>query len=656
MKNRGRGGEGEDPSRTSVPGPLEDLRSEQFYYFREGTDSRAYTRLGSHPFRDGGEWRTRFAVWAPNAERVSVIGEFNSWEPGRHLLNPVGDTGVWSGWVEGARPGQMYKYRIESRYHGYQVSKADPYARRTERPPGTASLIAQPTHSWRDRTWMEERRRRDWFPSPVTIYEVHLGSWRRKDPSPEGFLTYRELAAPLCEHIQDLGFTHVEFLPLMEHPFYGSWGYLTTGYFAPTARYGAPEDLMFLIDTLHQAGIGVILDWVPAHFPRDEFALGYFDGTHLYEHADPRQGVHPEWNSFVFNYGRHEVSSFLLSSADFWLREYHADALRVDGVASMLYRDYGRAPGEWIPNPQGGRENLEAIAFLRRLNEMVYRDHPGAQTIAEESTAWPKVSRPTTTGGLGFGFKWDMGWMHDTLEYLARDPIHRKWHHRQLTFRSVYFSSENYVLPLSHDEVVYGKGSLLSKMPGDLWQKFANLRLLFGYQFAQPGKKLLFMGGEIAMPDEWNHDRGLDWSLASEPARAGLGLWLRDLARLYRRETALHQRDVDPVGFRWVQADDADQSVLAFLRLGSGPERPVLAVFNFTPVPRHSYRLGVPAGGFWKELLNGDAHEYGGSGVGNGGGVWAGEGPWREFPHHLELTLPPLAAVFLAPEERRGSP
>jgi 1,4-alpha-glucan branching enzyme len=579
-----------------------------------------------------------------------VVGDFNGWVAGRNPLRPRGTSGIWEGFVPEIGPGALYKYHIVSRY-GWQGFKADPLAFFSEPPPKTASIVWDLAYSWEDEAWLRKRREKNGREAPIAIYEVHLGSWRR---GPGRFLTYREIAPLLAAYVKEMGFTHVEFLPVMEHPFYGSWGYQITGYFAPTSRYGTPQDFMYLVDFLHREGIGVILDWVPSHFASDPHGLGFFDGTHLYEHADPRQGVHPDWGSLVFNYGRHEVRSFLLSSACFWLDKYHADGLRVDAVASMLYLDFSRPEGAWVPNPQGGRENLDAIHFLRRFNEEVYRRFPDIQTYAEESSAWPGVSRPTYAGGLGFGFKWDMGWMHDTLEYFRLDPIYRKYHHRNLTFRGLYAWSENFVLPLSHDEVVYGKGSLFGKMPGDPWQKFANLRLLLGYMYAVPGKKLLFMGGEFGQEREWNHEGELDWWLLSRPENEGVRLWVRDLNRIYQEERALHELDCEPSGFQWVIPDDADSGVLAFLRKGKEPRDCVLVVAHFTPVVREGYRVGIPFPGFWQELLNSDAQEYGGSGVGNLGGVWSEKVPSQNFPFSLSLTIPPLGILFLKPRGEGG--
>ncbi len=589
-----------------------------------------------------------FSVWAPNATRVSVIGDFNSWDAGAHVLEVRGASGIWEGAVAAASPGDVYKFAITTG-EGALLEKADPFALCAEVPPRTGSVLWDLSYEWGDADWMASRGQPSWFERAISIYEVHLGSWRRPADEPGRFLRYEELAEPLIAHVQRCGFTHVEFLPLMEHPFYGSWGYQTTGYFAPTRRYGDPQGLMALIDQLHGAGIGVILDWVPSHFPADEFALANFDGTHLFEHADPRLGFHPDWKSLIFNYGRHEVRSFLFSSAEHWLSAYHADGLRVDAVASMLYLDYSRKAGEWLPNAAGGRENLEAIDFLQRLNTGIYEDHPDVQVIAEESTAFPGVSRPVDLGGVGFGFKWDMGWMHDTLEYLSDDPIHRRYHHDRLIFRSVYATSENFVLPLSHDEVVHGKGSLLAKMPGDEWQRFANLRLLYCYQYTLPGKKLLFMGEEVAPWSEWNHDGALVWSLADSAPHAGVLALVEDLNRLYRSTPALHERDHDSGGFEWTQPNDAGAGLLSYVR---HPARgvPALIVCNFTPVPRENVLAGVPTEGFWTERLNSDAVEYGGSGVGNLGGVASRPLPNHAMPHTLTLRVPPLGCLILEPK------
>jgi len=625
------------------------LTDHDIYLFRQGTHSRLHDKLGCHLNSDGRGAGARFAVWAPNARRVSVIGDWSGWNPDAHTLEPRTDgSGIWEGFVPGAGHGGAYKYRIESAHAGYVSEKADPFAFASEIPPATASRVWALEYVWGDAHWMQHRGGANALRSPMSIYEVHLGSWRR---GPDGsWLGYRDAAHALADYVQGLGYTHVELLPITEHPFYGSWGYQTTGYFAPTARYGNPQDLMYLVDTLHQRGIGVILDWVPSHFPNDAHGLHYFDGTFLFEHADARQGFHPEWKSYIFNYGRHEVRAFLLSSALFWLDRYHIDGLRVDAVASMLYLDYGRKAGEWIPNRYGGRENLEAIEFLRMLNEAVYRDHPDVQVIAEESTAWPKVSRPVYDGGLGFGLKWNMGWMHDTLDYMSHDPVHRKYHHNRLTFSIWYAFFENFVLPLSHDEVVHGKRSLYGRMPGDRWQKFANLRLLFGYMWTHPGKKLLFMGSEFGQEHEWSHDAALDWSAAESPEGSSLRCWIGDLNRVYRGEPSLHQRDFEPAGFEWVDCNDADTSVLSFLRKGHDDSPPILAIANFTPVPRHNYVVGVPNAGVWEEILNSDSTRYGGSGMGNLGGVEASPVPAHGRLRSLTLTLPPLAIlVFKAP-------
>ncbi|MFN3285070.1 MAG: 1,4-alpha-glucan branching protein GlgB [bacterium] len=616
------------------------------YLFREGTHTRLYEKLGAHP-EEGG---TRFAVWAPNAAAVRVMGDFNGWDPEADPLEPLSDSGIWVGVVRSARAGHRYKYRVVPRGGAPPLDKADPFAFWSEPPPGNASVVWDLSYTWGDGAWMAERARRNALDAPISVYEVHLGSWRRRDDG--GLLSYRELAPRLAEYVRQQGFTHVELLPVMEHPFYGSWGYHVTGYFAPTCRYGTPQEFMELVDTLHQHGVGVFLDWVPSHFATDPHGLARFDGTALYEHPDPRRGWHPDWGSAIFDYGRPEVRSFLVSSAHFWLDRYHADGLRVDAVASMLYLDYSRREGEWLPNEYGGRENLDAIRFLRQLNESVYRDFPGVQTVAEESTAWPMVSRPTSAGGLGFGLKWDMGWMHDTLRYLSRDPVHRKYHHQELTFRMLYAFSENFLLPLSHDEVVHGKRSLLEKMPGDDWQRFANLRLLLGYQYAQPGKKLLFMGGEVGQRREWDHEGSVDWHLLTDPRHAGIQRWVQDLNRLYRTEPALHELDCEPGGFQWIDPDDRDSSVVSFLRRSRGG-RQVAVVCNFTPVPRQDYRVGVPEPGRWEEALNSDAREYGGSGWGNLGGVQAEPVPRHGRPYSLRLVLPPLAVVFLRWEGSR---
>jgi 1,4-alpha-glucan branching enzyme len=627
------------------------LTDYDLYLLGEGNHYRIYEKLGAHLGERDVTAGTHFAVWAPNAKQVSVIGDFNAWRRDQYPLEVRGSSGIWEGFIPGIGPGALYKYAITSRNGNYRVDKADPCGFAAEVRPHTASKVWDlSTYTWGDATWLSERGQRHTLDAPISIYEMHLGSWKRAGEDRNRWLSYRELAPQLVEYVRRMGYTHVEFLPVMEHPFDGSWGYQTVGYFAPTSRFGTPADFMYLVDILHQHGIGVLLDWVPAHFPRDEHGLGYFDGTHLYEHSDPRKGEQRDWGTFVFNYGRREVANFLISNALFWLDKYHVDGLRVDAVASMLYLDYGRKAGEWIPNEYGGRENLDAVAFLRRLNERVYAEFPDVVTIAEESTAWPGVSRPTYLGGLGFGFKWDMGWMHDTLDYLSLDPVYRKYHQGQLTFRMLYAFAENFVLPLSHDEVVYGKRSLLAKMPGDDWQKFANLRLLLGAMIAQPGKKLLFMGGDFGQWREWNHDASLDWHLLDDPQHRGIQRWVQDLNRLYRDEPALHQLDRDPAGFEWIDCDNAEESAIGFLRKGKTADALVLVACNFTPVPRHNYRMGIPRGGRWNEVLNSDAPPYGGSGQGNLGGVMAQPVAWHGRSHLLNVTLPPLGIViFKAP-------
>jgi 1,4-alpha-glucan branching enzyme len=617
------------------------ISAEDLYFFREGTHSRLYERLGCHVQRRG----ARFAVWAPNAQAVSVVGDWNGWRADPDVLQPRADaSGIWEGEAASAEPGHRYKFRISSRHNGYVVDKADPFALRSEPPPGTASVVWSLEHDWRDAGWMAERHARNALDSPMAIYEVHLGSWRRRDGQ---FMGYRELAHELAAYVGRMGFTHVELMPITEHPFYGSWGYQTTGYFAPTARYGTPQDFMYFVDHLHREGIGVLLDWVPSHFPNDEHGLAFFDGTHLYEHADPRQGFHPEWQSGIFNYGRHEVRSFLISSGLFWLDRYHIDGLRVDAVASMLYLDYARQPGEWVPNRHGGRENLEAVEFLQVLNREVYRRFPDTLTIAEESTAWPNVSRPTDMGGLGFGMKWNMGWMHDTLKYMREEPVHRRHHHGTLTFSMVYAYNENFVLPLSHDEVVYGKGSLLGKMPGDTWQQFANLRALYGYMWAHPGKKLLFMGGEFGQRREWSHEGELEWWVTDHEGHAGVQRFMTQLNRVYRDQPALWQADFGPEGFEWVVVDDAEHSVFAFIRKPRQGGRPLLVVCNLTPVPRTNYRVGVSWPGLWREILNSDATEFGGSGWGNLGAVHTDPVRAHGRLQAVHLSLPPLSTLIL---------
>jgi 1,4-alpha-glucan branching enzyme len=626
------------------------LSDDDLYLFNEGSHLNLHDHLGNHLMTVDDVAGTYFAVWAPNAASVAVIGDFNYWNPDSHPLRAKGSSGIWEGFIPHVTQGTIYKYQINSIHNGYRVAKADPFATHHETPPRTGSIVWGRDYTWGDDGWMADRARHNGSDAPAAVYEMHFGSWMRVPEDGDRSLSYREMAPRLAEYLNRMGFTHVELMPVTEHPFYGSWGYQTTGYFAPTSRYGTPQDFKYLVDYLHQHGIGVILDWVPSHFPSDEHGLAYFDGTHLYEHADPRQGYHPDWNSYIFNYGRDEVRSFLLSSAMYWLEEYHLDGLRVDAVASMLYLDYSRKEGEWIPNEYGGRENLEAISFLRRFNEEVYGSFPDVQTMAEESTSWPMVSRPTYLGGLGFGLKWDMGWMHDTLLYFEKEPVHRRFHHGELTFRMVYAFSENFIMPLSHDEVVHGKGSLLGKMPGDDWQKFANLRLMFAYMYAQPGKKLIFMGGEFAQGREWRHDYSLDWDLTMHASHNGVQKAVEDLNRVYREQPAMHQFDFSPDGFEWIDANDSEQSVLSFVRKGSKPEDTVVAVFNFTPVPRHNYRIGVSAPGYWRELFNSDSTEYWGSGQGNVGGVETTPVSWHGRPYSINLTVPPLGAVFLKNE------
>jgi 1,4-alpha-glucan branching enzyme len=622
------------------------LSDDDLFLFNQGSHFRLWDKLGSHPMTIDGVPGAHFAVWAPNADFVSVVADRNDWDPGAHPLAPRGSSGIWEGFVPGFGTGTLYKYHVASPIAGYKAEKSDPYGLFHEVAPKTASIVWELDYAWGDGDWMASRGPRNTLTSPISIYEMHLGSWMRDPENGFNSLSYREMAPRLAAHVKEMGFTHVELMPVMEHPFFGSWGYQVTGFFAPSSRYGTPQDFMFLVDVLHQHGIGVILDWVPSHFPTDGHGLAYFDGTHLYEHADPRQGFHPEWGSYIFNYGRHEVVSFLTSNALFWLEKYHADGLRVDAVASMLYLDYARKPGEWIPNRFGGRENLAAVDFLRRCNVEIFKHFPDVQTIAEESTAWPAVSRPTYVGGLGFSLKWDMGWMHDTLKYFARDPIHRRFHHNELTFRMLYAFTENFVLPLSHDEVVHGKGSLLGKMPGDEWQRFANLRLLFAYMYAQPAKKMLFMGDEIGQGREWAHDGSVEWGLLQYPVHDGLRRFVADLNRLYVTEPALHELDCSPDGFAWVDCNDADQSIVSLVRRGRSTDDCLLVVCNFTPVLRRGYLVGAPRAGFWQEVLNSDAGLYAGSNQGNAGGVEARAVPWHGQPASLQITLPPLAAVY----------
>jgi 1,4-alpha-glucan branching enzyme len=621
------------------------LTPQDLFLFNEGSHLRLYDKLGSHPTTQDGQEGFQFAVWAPNADYVSVVGDFNGWDVGRNRLHTVGSSGIWTAFIPGVKNGTLYKYHVAAP-GGFTAEKTDPFAFTCEIPPKHAAVTWDLGYQWNDAEWMGMRKGRSAHDAPISIYEVHIGSWMRAPDYPYHSLSYREVAPKLAAYCVDMGFTHVEFMPVTEHPFFASWGYQVTGYFAATSRFGTPQDLMYLIDTLHQAGVGVILDWVPSHFAVDGWALSRFDGTACYEHADTRQGFHPDWGSFVFNYGRHEVRSFLLSSALFWLDKYHIDGLRVDGVASMLYLDYSRKTGEWVPNQYGGKENIEAIEFLRRFNVEVYKNFPDVQTYAEESTSWGMVSRPVYAGGLGFGFKWDMGWMHDTLRYASLDPIHRKYHQNDLTFRMLYAYHENFVLPFSHDEVVHGKGPLWDKCAGDEWQKYAGLRQLFGYMWGMTGKKLLFQGGEIAQRREWRVDESVDWHLLQYAPHEGVQRWVRDLNRFYASEPAMYELDNQPGGFDWVDCSDANSSILSYVRRGKSTDDIILCVLNFTPVVRPGYRIGVPSAGFWKEMLNSDARIYWGSNVGNSGGVFAEAIPMHGQPFSIDLTLPPLAAMF----------
>ena len=619
------------------------------HLFNEGSHRRLYDRMGAHIVERKGKQGVHFAVWAPQARQVSVIGDFNNWDAKATPMSMLGTSGVWVCFAPDMGEGTVYKFMVASDLLPVPAEKSDPFAFATEMRPKTASIVHDmDKYVWEDQAWIEKRRSFDQLTAPISIYEVHLGSWMRVPEEGDRFLTYRELAVKLCKYVAEMGYTHVELMPVAEHPLDASWGYQVAGYFAPTSRFGGPDDFRYLVDQLHQHGIGVILDWVPSHFPRDGHALGLFDGSHAYEHADPRLGEHKDWDTYIFNYGRYEVSNFLISNALFWLDQYHIDGLRVDAVASMLYRDYARSDGEWLANQYGGNENLEAIDFMKKLNEIIYAEYPHTLMIAEESTAWPHVSRPTYVGGLGFSFKWDMGWMHDTLEYFDLDPVYRKFHHNKLTFRGLYQFSENFVMSLSHDEVVYGKRSLLSKMPGAAWQKFANLRLLFGYMYTLPGKKLVFMGGEIGQWNEWYFERSLDWHLLEHPMHAGLQRWCRDLNLIYREVGALHTGDCQPWGFEWIDCQDVEQTVLTYMRK-SKDGQPLVVACNFTPVPRHNYMIGVPQKGFWQEILNSDAALYGGSGQGNFGGMEANPTGVHGRPYSLTLTLPPLGIVAFRP-------
>ena len=615
----------------------------------EGRHEQLYEKLGAHVREIDGVVGTAFAVWAPNARSVSVVGDFNSWDGRLHPMRSLGASGIWELFLPGVESGAQYKFEIRTQ-GGRLRLKADPLAFHADVPPGNASRVFRSEHEWKDAAWLERRSAQEPLRAPMSIYEVHLGSWRRNPLDDNRPLTYHELADELAEYVTDLGFTHVELLPVMEHPFSGSWGYQVSGYYAPTSRFGTPDDFRVFVERMHEHGIGVILDWVPAHFPRDDWALALFDGTHLYEHADPRRGAHPDWGTLVFNLGRSEVRNFLLANALYWLREHHADGIRIDAVASMLYLDYSRKAGEWIPNRFGGREDLDSVSFFKELNEALFSRVPGVVSAAEESTEWPGVSRPTYLGGLGFGFKWNMGWMHDTLVYFQKDPVYRSFNHHTLTFSLLYAFSENFILPLSHDEVVHGKRSLLDKMPGDRWQKFANLRALYAYMWAHPGKKLLFMGGELGEWEEWNAEGSLHWNLLEYAEHAGVQALVRDLNRVYRETPALYELDFDSSGFRWLEANDAATNVLAFARFDDSGERPVVCVLNLSPVPRYEYRVGMPVCCRWRELLNTDSGFYGGSGVGNEGAVEAEPLGWHDQPFSALLTLPPLGAVWLVPE------
>jgi 1,4-alpha-glucan branching enzyme len=627
---------------------LRVLTDYDLHLFGEGTFLRAFEKLGAHRVTAGGMVGIHFAVWAPNAAQVSLIGDFNSWDGRVHPMRNLGPSGVWEIFIPGLADGEKYKYEIRTR-SGAVLKKADPYGVSFEVPPQSASVVRDiSNYVWHDAEWMATRDSfNSWLERPMSVYEVHLGSWARVPEDASRFLTYRELADRLVPYVQETGFTHVEFLPVMEHPFSGSWGYQVLGFFAPTSRFGPPEDFKYLVDAFHRAGIAVILDWVPGHFPKDEHGLARFDGTALYEHADPRQGEHQDWGTLIFNYGRNEVRTFLLSNALFWLEEYHVDGLRVDAVASMLYLDYSRTAGQWIPNRFGGRENLDAIAFLQQLNTLTHGEHPGTITAAEESTSWPGVSRPVYVGGLGFTYKWNMGWMHDMLQYTHQDPIHRRWHHTKITFSALYMHSENFILPFSHDEVVHLKGAMLDKMPGDPWQKHATLRTLYGYMYAHPGKKLMFMGDEFAQWREWNHDRSLDWHLLNDPPHAGMRRFIQDLNAHYRAERPLYETDLDGEGFRWIDCNDNENSVVSLVRYARDHRDFLVTIFNFTPVPRAEYRIGVPEPGYYTEILNSDAAFYGGSNVGNGGGVQSEPVAAHGFEQSIRLRVPPLGCLYL---------
>jgi 1,4-alpha-glucan branching enzyme len=619
------------------------------YLFREGKHFSLHEKLGAHIIEHNGTKGTFFAVWAPNARSVSVMGNFNGWQKdANHLNRRNDDSGIWQGYVPNVGKGEAYKYCIVSQHNNYVVEKADPLANYSEQAPKTASVVWEHHYPWNDSKWMKKRKNYNSLESPFSVYEVHLESWRRKHEEDSRLLHYAELAEELTSYVKEMGYTHIELMPVAEYPFSGSWGYQVTGFYAPTSRFGNPDEFMYFVDYLHQNDIGIIIDWVPSHFPGDQHGLHFFDGTYLYEHQDPRKGYHPDWNSYIFNYGRKEIRNFLISSAHCWIDRFHIDGIRVDAVASMLYLDYSRKEGEWIPNEYGGRENLDAILFMRDLNESVYAKFPDVQTIAEESTAWPMVTRPVYTGGLGFGMKWNMGWMHDTLKYFSHEPIHRSYHHNNLTFSIMYAFSENFMLSLSHDEVVHGKGSLINKMPGDDWQKFANLRALFGFMFGHPGKKLHFMGMEFGQRKEWDHDGSLDWHLLEYDNHKGLQFFMKDLNSVYKRFPALYEKDFSGEGFRWIDANDSTNSILSFIRYGKDKSRPVLVIANFTPVPRYNYRIGVPDDAVWYEILNSDARQYGGSGMGNFGEVVSTPVPYHGEEQSLNVLLPPLGVVMFA--------
>jgi 1,4-alpha-glucan branching enzyme len=619
------------------------------YLFKEGKHFRLYHKLGAHITVKNDKDGAFFSLWAPNAKEVFVFGDFNQWDKSVSQMELRKDnSGIWELFIEGVKSGDRYKYHIVSQRHAYRVDKADPFAFFSEKSPKTSSVVWKLDYDWNDEKWMKERKKHNANDRPVAVYEMHFESWRRVPEEANRPLTYKEMAPLLVEYLVENGFTHIEFMPLMEHPFGGSWGYQMLGFFAPTSRFGTPQELMFLIDQLHQNNIGVIFDWVPSHFPGDEHGLHYFDGTFLFEHQDPRQGFHPDWNSYIFNYGRSEVKEFLISSAHFWFDKYHIDGIRVDAVASMLYLDYSRKHGEWIPNEHGGRENIGAINFLRELNESVFDSFPDVMTIAEESTSWPMVTRPVYAGGLGFSMKWNMGWMHDTLDYFSKDPVHRSFHHNKMTFSMMYNYSENFIMSISHDEVVYGKGSLLNKMPGDEWQKFANLRLLWGYMFAHPGKKLMFMGNEFGQLNEWNHQKSLDWHLLGYDANKGLNQWVKDLLSSYKKYPALFERDFETDGFKWIDPNDMFHSVLSFIRFSKDKSNALMVICNFTPIPRYNYMIGVPEEGYWHEILNSDAKIYGGSGHGNFGGIETVPVPFHNEKQSANVILPPLGMVVFS--------